>query len=190
MEAAMFIEETFNKIDFKEQPPAKGEYDGCIFTACDFTGANLSAIKFVQCTFTDCNLSLVQLTKTSFMDAVFDKCKMLGFRFDNCDPFGLSFSFRHCNLSQSSFYKTKIKNTAFKDTLLQEVDFTECDLSGAIFEQCDLAGAIFDNTVLERANLTGAYNYTIDPELNRIKKAKFSLPAVTGLLHKYGIDIC
>jgi hypothetical protein len=37
-----------------------------------------------------------------------------------------------------------------------------------------MAGAIFSQTDLIAANLTNAVNYTMDPELNIIKKAIFS----------------
>ena len=33
------------------------------------------------------------------------------------------------------------------------------------------------------------YIHSIDPETNRIKKAKFSISGVLGLLHKYDIEI-
>jgi hypothetical protein len=49
--------------------------------------------------------------------------------------------------------------------------------------------AIFHGTTLEKADLRTALNYAIDPENNWIRKAKFSLPAVTGLLSKYEIEI-
>jgi hypothetical protein len=52
-----------------------------------------------------------------------------------------------------------------------------------------LAGATFDNTNLEKTNFTTAFNYSIDPDNNRIKKAKFSVPGVLGLLNKYDIVI-
>jgi fluoroquinolone resistance protein len=42
---------------------------------------------------------------------------------------------------------------------------------------------------LEKADLRTAYNYSIDPSINKIKKAKFSLPGVVGLLSKYDIEI-
>jgi hypothetical protein len=50
-------------------------------------------------------------------------------------------------------------------------------------------GSSFENTNLEKADFGTAYNYSINPNLNRIKKAKFSLPAVTGLLDQYDIEI-
>jgi len=83
----------------------------------------------------------------------------------------------------------KIKKLQFKNSSLQEVDFTEADASGALFDNCDLARAKFENTVLEKANFRTAFNYSINPELNKIKKAKFSLPGVIGLLDNYDIDI-
>ena len=83
----------------------------------------------------------------------------------------------------------KIKKTKFINCGLQEVDFTGADLTGGIFNTCDLAGATFDKTQLEKADLRTAYNYSINPELNKIKKAKFSLPGIAGLLDKYDIEI-
>jgi len=82
-----------------------------------------------------------------------------------------------------------IKKTVFKNSQLEEVDFTDCDLASSHFENCNLAQARFENTILEKADFRTSYNYSIDPEINRIKRAKFSLNHVTGLLHKYDIEI-
>ena len=82
-----------------------------------------------------------------------------------------------------------LKKTRFKNCSLHEVDFSECDLSGSIFEHCDLARSAFNRTVLEKVDFRTSYNYSIDPEINRIKKAKFSLVGLTGLLDKYDIEI-
>lgn len=114
---------------------------------------------------------------------------MLGLRFDDCSDFGLSFSFEGCTLNHSSFYKTKIKKTIFKNSQLQECDFSEADLTQAVFTNCDLKNAHFESTVLEKADLRTAYNYSINPELNKIKKAKFSASGIAGLLDKYDIEI-
>lgn len=114
---------------------------------------------------------------------------MLGLRFEQCDPFNLSLAFDTCQLNHSSFYRLKLKKTLFKNCQLQESDFTDTDLSGALMDNCDFAGSTFENTNLEKADLRTAFNYAIDPELNRIKKAQFSLHGVTGLLLKYDIEI-
>jgi uncharacterized protein YjbI with pentapeptide repeats len=77
----------------------------------------------------------------------------------------------------------------FRASQLLAVDFTACDVSQSTFDNCDLQHATFDNTNLEKADLRTAFNYHIDPENNRLKKAKFSLPEVIGLLAKHDINI-
>ena len=72
---------------------------------------------------------------------------------------------------------------------MQEVDLVDCDLTNATFLNCDLAGTVFENTILENADLRTSFNYSIDPDQNRIKKAKFSLAGIPGLLNKYDIEI-
>jgi len=114
---------------------------------------------------------------------------MLGLRFDACSQFGLSFSFEGCQLNHSSFYKAKIKKTVFKNSQLQETDFAETDLTSSIFDNCNLTQAIFDHTILEKTDFRTSYNYSIDPETNQIKKARFSILGISGLLDKYDIDI-
>lgn len=64
----------------------------------------------------------------------FKDCKMLGLRFDNCNSFGLSFSFDGCQLNHTSFYKTKIKSARFNNSQLQGVDFKEADLTNTVFD--------------------------------------------------------
>jgi hypothetical protein len=49
--------------------------------------------------------------------------------------------------------------------------------------------AIFSQTNLEKADFTTAFNYQIDPEQNRMKKARFSPEGIAGLLVKYKIVI-
>ncbi|UPQ74796.1 pentapeptide repeat-containing protein [Chryseobacterium nepalense] len=70
-----------------------------------------------------------------------------------------------------------------------EVDFSDADLSLAIFNNCDLSGAVFDNTNLEKADFRTSVNYSIDPSQNKLKKARFSLSQVHGLLLQFNIEI-
>ena len=114
---------------------------------------------------------------------------MLGTHFDDCNEFGLSFSFENCHLNHSSFYKAKIKKTNFKNSQLRETDFTEFDLTSSIFDNCDLTQAVFDYTIIEKTDFRTSFNYSIDLERNRIKKAKFSIAGIIGLLNKYDIEI-
>jgi fluoroquinolone resistance protein len=180
---------TFQGCDFTNGGLLNGDYEKCIFRACDFSSFDLSQIRFVDCEFVRCNLSLVGLQKAVFRDIQFKESKMLGLHFENCIQIGLSFSFDNCNLSHSSFFKTKLHKTIFRQSQLHEVDFSECDLTSSLFDLCDLAGATFKHTIIEKSDFRTSFKYTIDPEINRLKKAKFSLPGALGLLARYGIEI-
>jgi fluoroquinolone resistance protein len=95
----------------------------------------------------------------------------------------------NCALGHSTFYRARLKKTVFRKSQLLEADFADCDLTESVFDDCDLSGAKFENTVLEKADLRTAFGYSIDPERNRIKKARFSLAGAAGLLDKYDIRI-
>jgi len=129
------------------------------------------------------------LTQTSFKEVVFKNCKLLGLHFDHCNPFLLSFTFEDCQLNLASFYRLKLVKTLFRNSSLKEVDFTGTDLSSSTFDNCDFAEATFNGSILEKADLRSSYHYSIDPEINKIKKARFSLQGIRGLLDKYGIII-
>ena len=114
---------------------------------------------------------------------------MLGLQFFTCNHFLFSVSFEDCNLNLTSFYKLNLKRAKFTRCSVQEVDFTEVDLSGAMFDECNLFRATFDHTNIEKADFRTSVQYAMDPEINKIKKAKFSRDGAVGLLAKYDIEI-
>jgi len=189
MNSEYISDRCYEKTDFRIVGLPSAEYEACRFISCDFSESDFSNFSFTDCEFIDCNLSLVKLIFTGFRDVKFTGCKMIGLHFDQCNDFGLSFSFEKCFLDQSVFFRKKLKKCCFKNCHLIEADFTECDLSGSLFENCNLSGSIFDNTNLEMADLRSAYNFSIDPEQNRIKKAVLSRQNLEGLLNKYNIVI-
>lgn len=177
------------KQDYSESCLPNAEYDRSRFENCDFSNNDLSGFSFNDCVFVDCNFSLVKLIKTGFVKAKFKGCKLLGLHFDDCSSFVFSVEFEECILNHSSFFQLKLKGTRFLNCRLLEVDFTECDLSGASFEGSDLTGAHFDRTNLEKADLSQALNFSIDPDVNKLKNVKISLTGLPGLLEKYGMNI-
>lgn len=189
MKSDYISDRDFEKNDFRIDGLPAGEYEACRFIGCNFSECDFSNFSFTDCEFVDCNLTLVKLISTGFRDVKFTGCKMIGLHFDQCNDFGLSFSFEKCILDQSVFFRKKLKKISFKSCCLKEVDFTECDLSGSLLENCNLSGSIFDNTNLEMCDFRSAYNFSIDPEQNRIKKAVFSRQNLEGLLNKYNLVI-
>jgi fluoroquinolone resistance protein len=184
MEKIFIEEKTYDKGNFTVNPLRPGEYENCTFLNCDFSNTKLSEIKLISCSFFNCNLSLVQLNGTILRDVSFKDCKMLGLLFYTCNDFGLAVNFDTCNLNHSSFYNRKIRKTTFKNSKLEDVDLTSSSFDG-----CDLTNAKFENSIIEKVDFRGASHYSVDPAKNRIKKAKFSLSGLPGLLDVYDIEI-
>lgn len=189
MSLPYFTEMTFEAHASEVAKLEKGEYDQCTFIRLDLSGADLKQYIFSDCTFKECNLSLSNITAASFRQIKFVACKMLGIRWENCNPFLFSVFFDQCILDMASFYGIKLKKTTFKSCQMREVDFTEADLSQAVLEDCDLHMAVFDETNLSGADLRTARQYVIDPNKNIIKKARFCWPALAGLLTGFNIEI-
>ena len=179
----------FDRKDYTINPLPKGEYENCSFTGCNFSSADMVGIVFTECTFTECNLSMANTKGTAFKEVEFLNCKMTGINFSICEPFLLAMNFTDCQLNLASFYNLKLKGTRFKKCMLHEADMVQTDFTNASFSECDLRNAIFENTILEKADFRSAINYTLDPEQNRIKGAKFSIQGVPGLLDRYKISI-
>lgn len=167
----------------------KGEYENCRLVSCDFSEQELSGYKFIQCEFSGCNLSMAKLKNSAWQEVTFKDCKLLGLKFDTCNPFGFTVNMDNCLLSHSSFFRLSLKKMQFTHCKLEGVDFAECDLSQAVFDECDLLQATFDRTNLEKADFFTSHNYSIDPEHNRIRKARFSAAGLAGLLEKYEIRV-
>lgn len=189
MSNAYFEEQVYEGVDYREKGLAKGQYEACTFINCDFSNSDLSNISFAECHFKSCNLSNVNLEQATLNDAKFSDCKMLGMLFERCSEFLFTVEFDNCVLNFSSFYKRVVKKTSFRKCSLQEVDFIEADLTSSVFDGCDLMGAKFENTTLEKVDFSTAYNYAIDPALNRMKKARFSLTGLPGLLSAWDLVI-
>jgi uncharacterized protein YjbI with pentapeptide repeats len=180
---------TFEKLDYTQVQLPKGDYENCTFLNCDFSSSNLSGINFINCDFKHCNLSLAKLNQSSFRNVRFESCKLLGLHFEHCNDFLFEVNFENCLLNLSSFFKLKMKKTKFQNCIMNEVDFTSTDLSGAVFNECDLMHSTFEQTNLEKADLRGAIHFSINPELNKIKKVKVLQSGLAGFLEKYELDV-
>jgi uncharacterized protein YjbI with pentapeptide repeats len=183
----LILDKTFEGEDFTTF--TKGEYDNCRFVNCNFLNSDMSKSTFVNCEFTGSNLSSVKVAKTTFNEVIFQDCKMLGIHFEQVEPLLLAFSFDTCQLDFASFYQLKLPKTHFKNCSLQEVDFVETDLRQAIFEHCNLARAIFDFSDLQKADFSTASNFSINPNKNKLKGAKFDKAHLAGLLASFRLNI-
>jgi len=180
---------TFEKEDYQKTLFLYNEFEHCRFSHCNLSEQDLSNVQFVDCEFSSCNVSMSKLYNATLSNVQFTDCKLLGLHFEDGNRFGLSFSFDHCQLDYASFYKLKIPRTVFRKSQCKEVDFTECDLNHAVFDDCNLLLARFDRSTLEWVDFRTSYNFSIDPQINKLKKARFPLSGIAGLLDKYDIII-
>jgi fluoroquinolone resistance protein len=184
-----FEEEEFTHLENETYLFQQGEYEACTFTGCELSEAMLSKSLFSNCSFINCNLSNAIMNGTSIQETEFTNCKLLGLRFDACNLFGFAARFENCLLDHSSFVGMNLKNCYFNKCRLSHVDFSEADLSGISITLCDLADAVFDRTNLQRADFRQSQNFSISPDENQIKGARFSPDQVFRLLNKYQIRI-
>lgn len=172
-----------------QEAPAPGAYDQCRFLRCDLSGAVLMGYQFTDCSFTECDLSNADLRGVVFNDTQFVGCKLLGLHFEDCYRVPFHVRFKDCNLTLASFGKMMLRKTQFEGCRMSETDLSGADLREAVFTGSDLDRAVFTGCNLEKADFRKALRFSIDPAVNRMRRAKFTLEGLPGLLSGYGLDI-
>lgn len=179
----------FKDIDYFEKTVTDREFIECTFINCNLSSSDFSRTDFVECRFENCNLSMMKLDEVVLNDVKFVDCKMHGIDFSVSNEYIFTVDFVRCHIDYSSFYRRKMLKTVFNDCSLKDVDFFEAILTESKFLKCDFLRAQFSHTNLERCDFTSAYDYSIDPADNKLKKARFSINEIMGLLGQHGIII-
>lgn len=179
----------FKSADFSQKALDDHSFSNCSFHSCNFSKSLLRNAKVTSCSFVGCNLSLVTLDGSHFQDVHFLDCKIVGAEFFKCRSLFFSATFKNCLLQYCNFSELNMKNSNFSESKIKECYFTNTCLNGANFSGAELPGTAFHNCDLCKADFSSATQYSIDPCTNKIKKAKFSLPEVVGLLRGFEIVI-
>lgn len=179
----------FKDIDYFEKSVTDREFIDCTFVNCNLSSSDFSRTDFSECRFDNCNLSMIKLNDTVLNNVKFVDCKMYGIDFSISNEYIFIVDFVRCNIDYSSFCRRKMPKTVFNDCSLKDVDFFETILTDSSFLKCDFLRAQFFHTNLEKCDFTSSYDYSIDPADNKMKKAKFSLNEIMGLLGRYDIVI-
>jgi len=180
---------TFTKITAEAFIGPRRTFENCEFINSDLSYADLSGMVFIDCFFQGCNLSLIRLSDSGLQNIQFKDCKLSGADFSKSRDFLFEVNFTNCILDNAIFYKKKNKGAKFTDCSLVETDFTEADLSDVQFNNCNLNRAFFNRSTLKNADFRTSYNFIIDPDTNNLKKARFSVHGLPGLLAKYDIRV-
>jgi len=182
-------DQTYTRITAADPVFSSRQFENCKFVNCDMSNANLGGILFIDCVFEDCNLSLANVSNTGLQNIRFKHCKLSGVDFSKSLDFLMQMRFDSCVLDNAVFFRKKNKKAVFKDCSMIETDLTEADLTDCKFDNCNMQRTFFDQTILKNADLSTSFNFIIDPDNNSIKKAKFSVHGLAGLLTKYDIKV-
>lgn len=168
---------------------SEAEYESFVFEDCDFTEANLGALRLVDCVFERCNLSGATWRGCSLNHVAFRSSKLLGADLTGLRKTFLSVTFEDCKLDYVDFGGLPLAKTRFTRSSLIDAGFVGTDLSQAVFEACDVSGAMFRNTNLAGADLRGADGLVLDPDTNKVQGARLDLSGLPGLLTKYKLRL-
>lgn len=184
-----FLDTEYDGIVYPKEGLNHKDFERCTFSNCDFSQCTFVAITFIDCVFEECNFNSAKINYVAFRTAAFNGCQIKDVNFAMCDKLIFDISFNNCTLDFSKFYALKLKNTIFTNCSIVAVDFMNADLTEVIFDGCDLYRSEFTKAIAVKANFKTSFNYTIDPEKTKIKKAVFSLPEARGLLYKHDLVI-
>ncbi|MGF1922755.1 MAG: pentapeptide repeat-containing protein [Bacteroidia bacterium] len=188
-DSVYYVGKQFERSALPVRGTKETQFEDCTFKNCDLTEFNFTGCDFTNTTFEECNFSMLKLGYIGLDKVDFKGCKMVGADFSNVKDFLFNARFTNCILDYAAFMKKKNRKGFFSSCSLKGADFSETDLTDTQFERCDLTATVFMNTILNGANFATSFNFTIDPERNSLKKAKFSADGLAGLLTKYGIIV-
>lgn len=187
-----YITEEFKKLVHKNDLISRKEFSGCAFVKCAFNETVFQDCRFLDCTFTGCDLNLARLTGCSFANTQFKDSQVLGINWTETQwatsriPFA-PVHFSGCVINYSIFMGLNLKKITLRKCSARDVSFEDANLTQADCAFTDFSNSRFLRTNLTEANFIGATNYDIAPNLNTLKKTKFSLPEAMSLL--YNLDI-
>jgi uncharacterized protein YjbI with pentapeptide repeats len=189
MSANYIIDQKFYGKHFTNEDIMYKDFERCYFTDCDFSQCNYTGSAFIDCNFTGCNFKEAKVNYAGLRTVFFDGCDFTGVNFSMVDPLFFSVEFKNCKLDYTKFYTLKVKGTIFTNCSIIAADFMGTDLTEVLFDNCNLHKSVFHDSVANKADFTTSYNFSIDPERNKLRRARFSQDGLKGLLEKYEIVV-
>jgi fluoroquinolone resistance protein len=183
-----YIETNFEKLYLEDGYVSGIEFFKCSFVSCLFTRTSFERCIFEKCTFKSCNLGIVKLKGSSFVDVQFTDSKMIGIDWTLVQK-PIRVNFLKCLLNDSSFYKLDLRSTLIEECTAHGTDFESVNLSKSVCRKTDFLMSKFDGANLTFADFSEAFNYSINPNNTKIKKARFSLPSAVTLLDPWDVII-
>ena len=183
-----YYRETFTGLSLENETVKGVFFEECVFENCSFVTCTFERCRFLTCKLTGCILSAIMPTNTRFEDVSFVSCKAIGVNWSRAME-TRKLRFRDSQVNYSNFRFAKLPDLMMVNCEARDSDFIEADLKGAVMKKTDFQNTYFSKTNLTNADFREAVNYSIDPATNILKKTKFSMPEVMGLLDSFDIII-
>ncbi len=188
-----YVDQRFKRLICRNQILTRQKFDASTFEHGSFQETVFHGCRFNDCTFTDCDLRLARVPGSSFRNVIFERSNVTGINWADGSwaKSGLlnSIGFRDCDVSYATFIGLDLKKLVMTRCIAKDVDFSDANLTQASCAETDFFESRFVHTNLTEADFTHARNYAIDPSLNILKKAKFSLPEAIALLRGLNIEL-
>ena len=184
-----FYNQVFDQLSDTPSNLVSQDFEQCTFRQLDLSKRSLSGSSFVNCQFDTCILTNADIRNTKLYDVTFLRSRLIQLDFGHCNPFGFHVDFTGCQLDHTIFLNRNLKKTRFIECSMKEAHFLKCDLTKAEFDQCNLELARFGECNLTQVNFSSSFNLKMDLDDNVVKKARFSLHNLPGLLSKYDLVI-
>ncbi len=178
----------FSKQNFKGRVLREKEFCKCKFIKSDFYKTNLQSCIFEDCLFENCDLSLWIINGSRFTDVTFKESKIIGVQWNSAKP-PIKANFYDCILNNSVFAGLNLNSIEIIKCQVWESDFSDANLTKAKICSSDLRNSTFHKTTLVQADFSDSTNYSINPNLNKLKKTIFNLPEAIALLKYFDIIV-
>src|SRR4030095_11245766 len=76
--ALEYEQQTFKKLEIKQQKIKQKTFQECIFTQCTLNEVSFENCKFLKCTFKDCDLNLTKVKNSTFSEVSFENSRVIG----------------------------------------------------------------------------------------------------------------
>lgn len=182
----MTEDKIFENCDFTTPMP-DDSYSCCRFVNCNF-GEAVVTTNFNECRFEQCNFTLTKLSG-KVRNTLFSGCKMVGAILSELNRFSGNLTLEDCNLDYSVWTGLRLRKTIFRNCRLTNASLMAADFTSTVFDNCNLDGTEFLDAVLEKADFSTSYNFIINPQTCRLKKAVFSESELRGLVSHLNIII-
>jgi fluoroquinolone resistance protein len=188
-----YTDQEFNNVHLDGFQIISSEFVDCTFNQCSFVETELIKCRFVNCAIRGCDLSLIKIPESMLSSICLEDSKIIGVNWTQADwtaaILGKPLHFSKSTLNHSTFIGLNLVGMQILNCNVVDVDFREADLTGADFSGSDLTESLFLHTKLREANLAQARNYSINPGLNDLQAARFSMPEAISLLYNMDIEL-